>query len=169
MRIENRPSGQPVPRIDLTRPTREAIESEAAKVAAAMTAKDADSDAANVSLHKRAKHARANLAEIAAKEKAAERIDGARERYNEKVAFRERVHNARVRLSGDRPSGPDKLQISPEAALLSETAIAPRPQVSQTDDARADQIRQLKSLADSGRLNSDEMIARAAHKMLGGE
>lgn len=169
MRIDNRSSGEPNPRIDLTRPTREAIQTEAAKDAAAKTAKDSEPDVDQASLHKRAKHARAKLKEGMLGDKLDPRITGARGRYNDKIEFRDRVKGARERMGTDISHGPDKLQISPEAALLSETTIAPRPEVSAAMSSRADQLSELKSLSDSGKLNTDDLIARAAHRMLGGE
>lgn len=75
----------------------------------------------------------------------------------------ERAEAARALLS-DRASGArDKLS-------LSETSIRLRADVQPNDEAaRAERVAELKANFQQGRLNTDELVARAAYHMLSGE
>jgi anti-sigma28 factor (negative regulator of flagellin synthesis) len=71
---------------------------------------------------------------------------------------------AAARLVSERAAGArDKLS-------LSETSLRLRADAQPADDAaRAERVAELKSLYQQGRLNTDELVARAAYHMLSGE
>jgi hypothetical protein len=169
MDIQSRPVGPDPLRIDLTRPIRDAIHEQAEKVS--RTPPDAGEDASSyLSIHKRAKFAREKLAaqgEPKTEPQATpgfgseKRIAEARDRYNAKVAFRRRVKNARANYA---PHTKDKLAFSPEAKALAADAQPPV-----ADPAATERVADLKVLADRGHLNTADLIALTAYRMLGGE
>ena len=82
----------------------------------------------------------------------------------------ERAHNARDKrferianaLARHPENGADKVS-------LSETTLRLRADIAPGDPARADRVAELRSLHEQGTLNTDELIARAAFKLLSGE
>lgn len=88
--------------------------------------------------------------------------DVERERMAGQALLAERA--AAARLVSERAAGArDKLS-------LSETSLRLRADAQPADDAaRAERVAELKSLHQQGRLNTDELVARAAYHMLSGE
>jgi hypothetical protein len=88
--------------------------------------------------------------------------DVERERMAGQALLAERA--AAARLVSERAAGArDKLS-------LSETSLRLRADAQPADDAaRAERVAELKSLYQQGRLNTDELVARAAYHMLSGE
>ncbi len=107
------------------------------------------------------------------------RIANARAHYTEKNAprFAQQVTNARNEYRAEldkrakNTQGPgsasnDQIEISAESKKLVDRALS---MARTSDDARAERLAELKELHQQGRLNADELIARAAHRMLAGE
>lgn len=88
--------------------------------------------------------------------------DVERERMAGQALLAERA--AAARLVSERAAGArDKLS-------LSETSLRLRADAQPADDAaRAERVAELKSLHQQGRLNTDELVARAAYHLLSGE
>ncbi len=93
------------------------------------------------------------------REAAAAQVTDAREKYNAKLEQR------RTNTS-DESSGPDRIEISERTKVLMERGA----KVPERDpEARAARVSELREQYLEGRLSTDAMIQRAAHKMLGGE
>jgi hypothetical protein len=174
MEIRSQPAGpnQPDRRIDITRPTREAIKS---GVEDAVLKNDAQAAAEKAALAKRIKNARAEHAADGlgdriknAREQAAQdqRIQNAREQ-----ALSERIHNARTghteevrareaaqmakRIKNARAGHEDEVKISFDSQRV--------------DAERAERVQALKDLREAGKLHDDERLSRAAERLLNGD
>ncbi len=113
---------------------------------------------------KRAQLARDKMERVQdAREKAAERPSLARETY-----LAERAQNARDVLAG-KNSQDDADRISLSETSLRLRAHAARAGQGAEDESRAARIAELRARHESGDLNTDELIARAAFKLLSGE
>ena len=133
-------------RIDAARQT------EARKDAAGGDVVDIDPAVADVASEERA--------DLAAQAELAERAEAARDQlalegrraFNAREALGQRAANARDELS------------------LSETSVRLRADAQPADEAsRAERVAELRSLYQQGRLNTDELVARAAYNLLSGE
>ena len=180
MEVRSNSAGGNLPermRIDITKPTREAIKKSLPDLPASV-----DSDQTPVDLSKRIQNARAKEhgeqvqrlqnAREGYSAQMAQRISNAREQamadriQNARLDRAERVDNARAMDDSERAdrianaraqAGQDQLDISANARGLS------------VDDQDSARIEELKQRHEAGSLNVDELIARAAHKLLGGE
>lgn len=159
-------------RYDLTRPNRESIQQRQPLDKPVETSADPALDPEQAA--KAVREAR-----DAYREQRQTRISNARAHYTEVNAprFEQQVTNARneyrVQLderakntSGPQAEGADRLDISQVSKRLVDRAL----EISQSNEStRSERLAELKSLHDQGRLDTDELIARAAHRMLGGE
>ena len=136
MEIRNNPAGSTPPmQTDITRPSRESIESQA---------KQASETANWRSIHKRAKNFRLKIKE---------------ELFAEMVRKRGKHARQLIKPEGAPPaSGTDTVELSDAARALSE----PQERVTK----RAERLADLKARYEERRLQSDELISRAATRML---
>lgn len=162
---------QPSPlRYDLTKPNRETIEQRQPLDKPIETSADpaVDPEAAAKAVRE---------ARDAYREQRQTRIANAREARTDKLAprFAQQVTAARndYRAALDQrikntsgPQGADQLDISAESKVLIDRA---KLLGSQDSAARSERLSEIKSLYEQGKLNTDELVARAAHRMLGGE
>lgn len=63
----------------------------------------------------------------------------------------------------------DRAQGARDQLALSETGLRLRAGAQGADEARAERVAELKALFQQGRLNSDELVARAAYHLMSGE
>lgn len=162
---------QPSPlQYDLTRPNREAIKQrhplekpvEASADPAAQLDPEAGADAVREARdayreqrQNRISNARAHYTEVNAP-RFAQQVTNARNEYRARLD--ERAKNTSVP-----PDGADRVDISQTSKRLVDRAL----EVAQSNDTtRSERLAELKSLHEQGRLNSEELIARAAHRML---
>jgi hypothetical protein len=173
MEISRNAQSQPSPlRFDPTRPAREAIKerqplSEPVK-SDAQPAVDPEQAAKEVKeardAHREARQTRIANARAHYTDKNAPRfaqqVTNARNEYRAKLD--ERAQNAQ----GPSSASNDQIEISVESKKLVDRAF----EVSRnSDEVRTQRLAELKELHQQGRLNADELIARAAHRMLAGE
>ncbi len=162
---------QPSPlRYDLTKPNRETIEQRQPLDKPVETAADpaVDPEAAAKAVREareayrderqtRIANARAARTERLAP-RFAQQVTAARNEY--RAALDQRLKNT----SG--AEGADRLEISAESKVLVDRAK----QIAEQDSSsRSERLAELKALHEQGKLNTDELVARAAHRMLGGE
>lgn len=103
---------------------------------------------------------RADLARTATEELEAERASGARDQLSLQT---ERAEAARALLAERAGAARDKLS-------LSDTSLRLRADAEPADgSARAERVAELKALFQQGRLNTDELVARASYHLLSGE
>lgn len=162
-------------RIDITRKNREAIQARQPlmpKPEDMAPARDPNVQAKAVlaarDLH-RAQHqeriANARLDYTANQTEAhAKDVAHARDLYEARI---EQAIARRIERADEHKSSPtaDKLEISQASQRLSQLDAASHA----ADQARAQRIADLRKLFENGGLNSDERIARAAHRLLGGQ
>lgn len=171
MEIRSQPiGGSPAEprRADITRSNREAIDKSLPREPVDGVAKEVADEAAKA---KRVANARDEHAQALA-----QRIQNAREKHAE--ALQKRIANAREEAMADRirnaraqhaepadadVARADKVELSVRGRALSGD-IQPK-----DDGDRQARVREVKRLVDEGKLNTDELIFRAAHKLLGGE
>lgn len=164
---------QPSPlRYDLTRPNRESIQQRqpidkpvetsadpAVDPEAAAKAVREARDAYREQRQTRISNARAHYTEVNAP-RFSQQVTNARNEYRAKLD--ERAKNT----TAPQADGADRVDISPVSKRLVDRAL----QVAQSNEGtRSERLAELKALHDQGRLDTDELIARAAHRMLGGE
>jgi len=148
----NSVSGGGAERIDLTRANRDAIRKTVAPEPQAPGLPrelHTDETRKRISNHRDAMH---------------DRIGGARERYEAKEIFRQRVKHAREVVAAR--GNTDSIEVSSQARELADVAPAP----SDVDSsARAKRVSELKSQYESGKLDVEHLVAETAYRMLGGE
>ena len=163
-------------RIDITRKAREAIQtrqplnqepeisrSPRDPVAAAKAVQDAREQhreqhqerIANARVHYTANHAEAFAKNVTA---ARDVYDARNEAAVDRREKRAGVHHEAAGAS-------DKVELSKHSQRLSQLDLAP----TADDKARAERVAELKRLHERGQLNTDELIARTAHRLLGGD
>ena len=89
----------------------------------------------------------------------------------------ERAQNARAKKLSERAQGAresllqQRIEGARDKVSLSETSLRLRAQAAREPDGaeRAERVSELRALHQQGALNTDELIARAAYKMLSGE
>lgn len=109
-----------------------------------------------------AEASQAERAQLARESMLAERAGGARDQI---ALTSQRADGARVQLFERGENARDKVSLSDTSMRLRADAALP----SHEDPARAEHVAELRSLHQQGRLNTDELIARAAFHMLSGE
>ncbi|MBI5434181.1 MAG: hypothetical protein HZA52_15210 [Planctomycetes bacterium] len=175
MEIRSQPVGQDPQdrRVDITRPTREALKS---GVERSLAENKIDADAEQAAKAKRIKNAREEHAEALDKrvgnareqESKEQRIQNAREQ-----AIRERIQNARVNRQ-DRVENARDIDERKEAERV-KNARNTKDEIRISFDARpADaertaRLQSLKDLHDAGKLHDEERLARAAERLLQGD
>ncbi|MCK6445372.1 MAG: hypothetical protein L6Q99_03185 [Planctomycetes bacterium] len=175
MEIRSQPVGpnDPKRRVDITRPTREAL-----KEGVEQTVSEQKADAASEAEAKaqRIKNAREEHREALqrrthnAREEAAteDRIQNAREE-----AIRERIQNARaerkerVENARDVAEQNEAQRVKNARGRKDEVRISL--DVRRTDEERAAKLQSLKELHDAGKLHDEERLARAAERLLAGD
>ncbi|MCE9593759.1 MAG: hypothetical protein K8S98_06165 [Planctomycetes bacterium] len=169
MEIRSQPVGpnQPDRRIDITKPTREALK---AGVEESVANKEDDPPVDQAALAKRIKNARADHAADAL----ADRVKNAREEATQAAreqALQERIHNARVGHTEDvraqEAAQKAKRIKNARAGHSDEVKLSFDPQ--QVDGARAERVQSLKDLRDAGKLHDEERLSRAAERLLSGD
>ena len=159
-------------RIDLTRKNREAIESRqplTPKTDKLATPRDPSVQAKAVLAAReqhRAQHqeriANARLDYTARRN---EKIADARDVYEARVAKAIDLRTARAAAHSQAAGSADKLEFSSESQKLARLDFAS----SSTDEARAQRVADLKQIFERRELNTSVLIARAAHRLLGGK
>ncbi len=164
---------QPSPlRYDLTKPNRESIkerqpldqpvetsadpaidQDEAAK--AVREARDAYRDQRQTRIANARAHRTYNMAQ---------QVTAARNEY--RAGLDQRMKNTSGAGASTGPKGADRLEISAESKALVERA---QQAAAQNSTSRTERLAELKSLHEQGKLNTDELVARAAQRILGGE
>jgi hypothetical protein len=174
MEIRSQPiGGSPAEprRADITRSNRESIDKSIPKEPADGVAKDVANEAAKA---KRIANARDEHAQALA-----QRIQNAREKHSE--ALQKRIANAREEAMADRIRNARAQHADPVDDTSADVAKTDKVELSfrgralsgdiqpKDDGDRQARVREVKRLVDDGKLNTDELIFRAAHKLLGGE
>jgi anti-sigma28 factor (negative regulator of flagellin synthesis) len=171
MDIRRNDSSQPNPlRYDLTRPNRESIKERQPLDQPVKTDANPSLDPETL-----AKHVRA--ARDAYRDQRQVRIANARAEYTERTAprraqqvfERRETYRAELKERAQNAAGAqssDSLDISGDAKQLVDRALSI---AGEADTSRAERLSEIKARFEQGRLSTDELIARAAHRMLGGE
>lgn len=150
----NSVSGGGAERIDLTRANRDAIRKTVlpeTKASGLPRELHTEETRKRISNHREAMH---------------ERIGGARERFEAKEIFRQRVQHAREVVAAR--GAQDSVEVSSQAQELADTAMTQRS--SEVDSAaRAKRVSELKSQYEGGKLDVENLVAETAYRMLGGE
>ena len=153
MEIRNQPASQPPQRTDITRPNREAIEK-----AAPDPVKVTDEDLA--SIRKRGQNYRKKVKQEIFEHRAHE----ARKRVTERARKRGQNYRKKIKSGIGAAAGPDKVQLSGAAQALAHAGKADA-----ASDAGDERVAELKALYTAGRLNTEDLIARTAFRLLGGD